>query len=205
MLNQAVADISAILDLIDMRQMRVFDAQFLTQPTHGAIHGRLIPVRVSATRIRPQTGRVVLAQRAALDQRSVAVNQENADRLMTQAPLMRLKFFNRGQDAIDPGGDHDGHMRLAEPRPSSRYAGSLNMSQTWANSGAEAISRRILALHIVIRMMCRQPCETFKQDARINAGPLAKIIKAFGQPPGCGVAANAEEVLQKRPFRVQFR
>ena len=65
---------------------------------------------MGAAGVRPETGGVIFAKRPPLDQGFASALDENRDRLVAQTALVDLKLFDGGKLAVDPGGDHRGHV-----------------------------------------------------------------------------------------------
>lgn len=101
-LCQAIADIGAIFDLLAPFEFDTRDAEFFLQAAVRAMFGAFTPMRMRAAGVRPETGRVVLARRAALEEDTALRDDENADRRMAQATTMHLEFVKGTKVAFKP-------------------------------------------------------------------------------------------------------
>lgn len=107
MFGQPVADLGTVFDLSAMGQREAGDPQFFGQAAGGAIGGRFVPIGMGAAGVRPETRRVILTERPALDQDLAVADHKDRHGQMTQTAQMGFQLFHRGQCAIHPCGDHD--------------------------------------------------------------------------------------------------
>ena len=113
------------------------DAELLAQAAGGAGGGVLAPARVGAAGVRPEAGRVVLAERPPLDQRPRAVQHEDRDRRMPAGRGGATSSLSTGdQPAVDPGGNRLCHAGACSP---AGAAGASSFAESVDGPGCDIV------------------------------------------------------------------